>query len=255
MHMGKGKRPEPAGFVPKQDGTDCRRPTGCPFRALRLNFAGMGDRNHSWPRLARCAALLSAAAGLTAAAPPVTFAPAGQRFASAAEEYRQLWEAEGQRIAAVMEAVTGLTFPDDPIEAIVSETPPMTAYDGRSMRLKGSYSADYRLATLIHEMGHRLALTLPRRGGLDDHRLLYLFLYDVWTDLYGRDYADHMVRIERRIPGGYDYDAAWAWALAMTREERQARLRALLPRLGYAPFEVAVEPSAAERSSSVIGMR
>ena len=35
-----------------------------------------------------------------------------------------------------------------------------------------------------------------------------------------------MVAIERRIPGRYDYDAAWTWALAMTREE-QARLRAL----------------------------
>jgi hypothetical protein len=186
----------------------------------------------------RCAAALLAAVSLGGAAPPVTFAPAGPRFASAAAEYRQLWDAEGPRIAATMEALTGLTFPEDPIEAIVSETPPMTAFDGRSIRLKGSYSADYRLATLIHEMGHRLALTLPRRGDLDDHRLLYLFLYDVWSDLYGRDYADHMVRIERRIPGGYDYDAAWAWALAMTREERQARLRALMPRLEYATVDL-----------------
>jgi hypothetical protein len=76
-------------------------------------------------------------------------------------------------------------------------------------------------------LGHRLSFLLPRTAELDDHRLLYLFLYDVWTDLYGRDFADRMVSIERRIPGGYDYDAAWTWALAMTRAERQARLRAL----------------------------
>ncbi|MDQ4086961.1 MAG: hypothetical protein M3177_02940 [Pseudomonadota bacterium] len=182
-------------------------------------------------RRAPIALMLSAL--LSAAAPPVQFAPAGPRFEAAAEEYRELWASEGERIVAALEKATGFAFPADPIEAIVSETPPMTAYDGRSMRLKGSYSADYRLASLIHEMGHRLALTLPRGHSLDDHRLLYLFLYDVWNDLYGREYADHMVRIERRIPGGYDYDAAWTWALAMTREERQARLRGLMPRLEY----------------------
>ncbi len=114
----------------------------------------------------------------------------------------------------------------------------MTSYDGRSIRLKASYSEPYRRATLVHEMGHRLALTLPRSIDLDDHRLLYLFLYDVWTELYGKAFADRMVRIERRIPGGYDYDAAWSWALAMTREERQARLRALRTRLDYQRVEL-----------------
>ena len=103
----------------------------------------------------------------------------------------------------------------------------MTAYDGRTIRLRAGYSPAYKKATLVHELGHRLVLPLPRTAGLDDHRLLYLFLYDVWTDLYGRAFADRMVAIERRIPGRYDYDAAWTWALAMTREERQARLRAL----------------------------
>jgi len=36
-----------------------------------------------------------------------------------------------------------------------------------------------------------------------------------------------MVVIERRIPARYDYGAAWTWALAITRAERQARLDAL----------------------------
>lgn len=163
----------------------------------------------------------------------MAFAPAGPRFEPAAEEYRQMWESEGERIVAALEAATGVAFPPAPVEVIVSETPPMTSYDGRSIRLKANYSEPYRLATLVHEMGHRLALTLPRSADLDDHRLLYLFLYDVWTDLYGTAFADRMVRIERRIPGGYDYDAAWSWALAMTREERQARLRGLRTRLQY----------------------
>lgn len=172
-------------------------------------------------------AIVAGWALLCAAAPPVEFVPRTPDFASAAAEYRALWAAESERIAAALEAAAGIAFADAPIEAIVTDGPPMTAYDGRSMRLRADYSPAYKKATLVHEMGHLLALRLPRTAELDDHRLLYLFLYDVWTDLYGRAFADRMVSIERRIPGRYDYDAAWRWALAMSREERQERLRAL----------------------------
>lgn len=164
---------------------------------------------------------------LGAAAPPIAFVPQNSRFAAAAGDYRAIWEAEGPRIVAALEAASGLSFRAVPVEAIVGNAPPMAAYDGRSMRLRAGYSPDYKKATLVHELGHLLSFALPRTAGLDDHRLLYLFLYDAWTDLYGRAFADRMVAIERRIPGRYDYDAAWTWALAMTREERQARLRAL----------------------------
>jgi hypothetical protein len=162
---------------------------------------------------------------LLASAPLVSFTPVSPNYAPAAGEYRRLWQSEGPRIVAAMEAETGLRFPDSPIDVIVSEGRPMTSYDGRTIRLRASYSPAYKKATLVHELGHRLALTLPDRGGLDDHRLLYLFLYDVWTDLYGRPFADRMVSIERRI--GPSYEAAWDWALAMTREERRARLAQL----------------------------
>lgn len=164
---------------------------------------------------------------LCAAAPSVTFTPGAPRFSAETAAYREIWVSDGARIAAALEAATGLSFPAVPIEAIVAAGPPMTAYDGRTMRLRAGYSPAYKTATLVHELGHRLSFLLPRTADLDDHRLLYLFLYDVWTDLYGQAFADRMVAIERRIPGRYDYDAAWTWALAMTREERQARIRAL----------------------------
>ncbi len=170
---------------------------------------------------------LAPAAGLLlcAAAPPVRFVPVGPQYASASDEYRRVWEADGPRIAAALERAAGLAFPPGRIDAIVSEGRPMAAYDGRTVRLRASYSPAYKKATLVHELGHRLALGLPRAAGLDDHRLLYLFLYDAWTDLYGEAFADRMARIERRI--GPAYESAWDWALAMTREQRQARLAAL----------------------------
>jgi hypothetical protein len=171
--------------------------------------------------------LVPLAAVLTAAAPPVSIAPARPDFAGAAHEYRSIWAAEGARIVVALEKASGLEFPAAPIDVVVSEGRPMTAFDGRSMRLRASYSPDYKKATLVHEMGHRLAFTLPRQAELDDHRLLYLFLYDAWEALYGDAFAERMVAIERRIPGGYDYDGAWSWALSLSREERQARLRQL----------------------------
>lgn len=175
----------------------------------------------------KVAILLAMASLLTAAAPPIAFTALEPRYASDMSEYRRIWEREGERMITALEGASGLQFPAAPIDALVSDGPPMMSYDGRTMRLRARYTTDYKSSTLMHELGHRLSYLLPRQGGLDDHRLLYLFLYDAWTDLYGRDFADRMVSIERRIPGGYDYDAAWTWALSMTREERRARLAAL----------------------------
>ena len=171
-----------------------------------------------------------AAALLAAASPRIAFTPAQPAFAAGAAEYRTIWESDGARIVAALEAASGLQFPGGAIDALVVRGRPMMSYDGRSMRLRADYSPDYKKATLVHELGHKLAFMLPR-GELDDHRLLYLFLYDAWTDLYGRDFADRMAAIERRIPGAYDYDAAWTWALGQTRAQRQARLRALRARI------------------------
>lgn len=172
-------------------------------------------------------ALFAAAFLLPGAAPPLRIVAAAPEFEPAAEDYRLIWAEEGERIAAALERTSGLSFPAGEIEALISQAPPMMAYDGRSMRLRAGYSPAYKRATLVHELGHRLAFLLPRAPGLDDHRLLYLFLYDAWTELYGEDFATRMSSIEMSIPGPYDYDAAWRWALAMSREERQALLARL----------------------------
>lgn len=171
--------------------------------------------------------LLTGLLSVGAAPPPLTFTILEPEFASAAGEYRQIWDEEGARIVAAMEQVTGVEFPGSAIEVIVHRGPPMTSYDGRTIRMRAGYSLLYKRAAFVHELGHRLSFLLPRTAELDDHRVLDLFLYDVWTDLYGQAFADRMVTIERRIGGRYDYDAAWTWALAMSREQRQERLRAL----------------------------
>jgi hypothetical protein len=198
--------------------------------AHRLASAGSGERPQSLrmhihvSRLARAAIAWTL---LCAVAPPVAFAPESPRFARAAEAYRALWAAEGDRMAAALEAETGLAFPAAPIHVVVYEGPSWAGLGGRPMRLRASYSQDEKRAALVHELGHRLIIGLPRDPAMDEHRTLFLFLYDAWTALYGQAFADRMVRIERRRRGIYDYDAAWTWALAMSRNERRARLRVL----------------------------
>lgn len=179
------------------------------------------------PTIALCGSLV-------AAAPPMKFTPIRPDFAPSALVYRQRWQDEGARIAAALERIAGISFPAQPIEVLIRDGAPMTSLDGRTIRLRAGYPINVWRATMTHELGHRLAITLGRRAGIDDHRALYLFYYDAMIELYGQEFADHVVGFERRIPGPYDYDAAWTWALSMTRAERQALLASLRPpQLGY----------------------
>lgn len=173
---------------------------------------------------------------LTAAAPPLEFTPIRPDFEPSAALYRERWEEEGERIAAALERAAGVSFPALPIEVLVRDGAPMTSLDGRTIRLRAGYPINVWRATMTHELGHRLAIVLGRRAGIDDHRALYLFYYDAMVELYGQEFADRVVSMERGIPGPYDYDAAWTWALGMTRAERQAMLASLRPaRLTYGP--------------------
>ena len=68
-------------------------------------------------------------------------------------------------------------------------------------RLRGSYPEATKRATLIHELGHRLQNDLFTREE-DDHPALFLWLYDVWTALYGPEFARQQVEVESARTGG-----------------------------------------------------
>jgi uncharacterized protein len=161
----------------------------------------------------------------------VTFAPQDKspRFDAATDEYRSIWSAEGGRIIAAMEQVTKLTFPEKHVKAEIYEGTSFSGRGGEPMRLRASYSASVKKGTLVHELGHRMNAQLKTRPvDVDEHRLLFLYLYDLWESLYGKEFADSEVAWERTLKGRYDYDAAWTWALAMTRDQRVARFGEVL---------------------------
>jgi hypothetical protein len=154
----------------------------------------------------------------------MTFTPQDQTFAAAAEAYRQLWVDEGSRIIEGMEQQSGLTFPENHVTAVVFEGVSQSGSGNVPMRLRASYPPDVKKSALVHELGHRLIAQLTTRpADLDEHRVLFLFLYDLWERLWGRDFADQQVTIESGRTGLYDYASAWRWALSLGKEQRALR--------------------------------
>lgn len=159
----------------------------------------------------------------------VRFVAQNDSFTAAVREYEQLWQQEGARIIEMMEGVSGLTFvtaeyADTLITANVLEASSFSGFRASPMRMRASYSPDTKRATLVHELGHRLQANLFRREE-ESHPPLFLWIYDVWVALWGPRFADEQVIVERRRGG--PYPAAWDSALALTREQRAARWRAI----------------------------
>jgi hypothetical protein len=159
----------------------------------------------------------------------IRVAPEAERFEEAAREYQALWEAEGDRMIEALESVAELNFPESAIEAVVYEGISRSGSAGSPMRMRASDPAGAKKATLIHELGHRHLAQLTRRPPeLDEHRVLFLLLYDVWERLYGKGFAAEQVEVEKRRQGVYDDKAAWEWALSQSREERAKRFQEVI---------------------------
>jgi hypothetical protein len=178
-------------------------------------------------------AALTGGFGPVFAQPPrvsIAFVPETPADSGAAAEYRGIWDTNHLRVVATMERISGLRFvtpawADTVITARILEAPANSGYRARPMRLRSSYSTATKLATLVHELGHRLQTDLFT-GDEEEHEYLFLWLYDVWVALEGRAWADEQVGIERRR--GDRYVQAWDQALALTAAQRAERWRAFV---------------------------
>jgi len=158
----------------------------------------------------------------------IRFSPVSWGSEEAAREYQAVWDAEGDRIVDAMEGVSGLKFVETRIEAIVYEGISRSGSQNSPMMMRASYPAATKKATLIHELGHRFISQLKRRPrDLDEHRVLFLVLYDIWLKLYGKGFADEQVDVEQARRGVYDYRAAWEWALSLNEGQRAARFKGI----------------------------
>jgi hypothetical protein len=156
----------------------------------------------------------------------VTFSPEEKTpaFTAAVDEYRAIWSAEGSRIIEGMEKISTLKFPEKSVKVQIHEGPSFSGRGGAPMKLRASYQPDEKKGTLVHELGHRMNAQLKiRPQDLDEHRVLFLYLYDLYVDLYGKEFADKEVAFGKTLKGLYDYEGAWNWAMTMSREERLAK--------------------------------
>lgn len=156
----------------------------------------------------------------------ITFSPKEQKeeFIQATKEYQEIWDQEGVKIVKALAKWSGLDWKEDKINA--------TVYEGISyshpLTLRASYPNDIKLATLIHELGHRILSSNHIKIEDDSHKILFLFLYEVWADLYGEEFADKMVTVESNRKGIHDYEGMWNEALNKTQEERSFKLKSYL---------------------------
>lgn len=143
-------------------------------------------------------------------------------FMKAAEEYQKIWAEYGENIINAFNKITTLSFVEDRIAVVVYEEMSMSGrFKGDVMKLRASYDFDEKKGTLVHELGHRLiGPLLNRKDDVDEHQTLFLFLYDVWIELWGKEFADKMVEAESKRKGHYDYENAWKWALLIPLEKR-----------------------------------
>jgi len=146
------------------------------------------------------------------------------------ERYETIWKKEGKRIVEKIEEASGLKFKESYINAVVF----VAKLPSRScpLSLRANIIDERKLAVLIHELCHRI-LTANEIGLLKNqfqseqektyevHRVLNLVLYDVWSDLYGEDFAKRNVEAEIGLKTSQIYKKAWKWALSMSREKRK----------------------------------
>jgi hypothetical protein len=179
------------------------------------------------------AAAFALTIGLSAQKPRVDlrFSPQSDTFAAASKEYQAIWAAEGDKMISAIERVSGLKFRENRVQVTVFEGVSRSGGPGSPMMMRASYPADTKKATLVHELGHRhLSQVKVRPLDVDDHKLLFLVLFDIWVDLYGEQFANEQANVEKQRRGIYDYEAAWNWALALDKDGRAARFQEILKR-------------------------
>lgn len=166
------------------------------------------------------------------AQPTVDFIPANAALHYAARAYRSIWEEDGERIVAALEARTCLQFPESSVTATVADAVSHSGGPDHPMRLRASYMPDTKQSTLVHELGHRhLWQLVERLDGIDGHMTLYLVLDRVWADVWGEDFAARQIRTE--VNWGTDYAAAWDWARSLDPQERTRLWNRLLAMNGF----------------------
>lgn len=149
-------------------------------------------------------------------------------------EYEDLWKSDGVRIVDAWESLSGYTFKETFINAVIC---PSQRAQSHPLSFKAEYTAEEKKLYVTHELGHRilrthLKLAFTKRSielnSLENHKVFDLLLYDVFELVYGKAFTDYAVVYEREQVGGV-YKEAWDFALSFkTKEERQQKFKEMM---------------------------
>jgi hypothetical protein len=117
------------------------------------------------------------------------------RFIEAAEEYTNIWKEDSVKITDAIERISGFKFRAEIYNAIILDNKPSGSYP---LTLLSSYTHEQKKSTLIHELTHKVLPRNPqmKESEIENHKILNLTLHDIWTDLYGKEFADSSVKRE-----------------------------------------------------------
>jgi len=155
-------------------------------------------------------------------------------FSDALKEYEAIWKVDSIKIVSALEEITKYDFKETFVNAIVSGNKESRSHP---LSLYAKLQFEVKKMTLIHELGHRILLP-PRRlqfmdkkqypTSLENHKVLFLVLYDVYENIYGKEFADSAVKRDSEQLQGL-YKEAWDFALSFkTKEERQAKFKEMM---------------------------
>jgi hypothetical protein len=147
-----------------------------------------------------------------------------KEYIKAAKEYQLIWKNDGKTIIELIEKYSGMDFKTKIINAVtfsdVSFSVPMT--------LESNLAYDQKRGTLVHELIHRLLVDydfwFQDNENITEtiHKIIDLILFDIWTDLFGKDKAKENMNHEISY-GCLDYKNTWEWALSFSREDRKTK--------------------------------
>ncbi len=152
-------------------------------------------------------------------------------LSGAIAEYQGIWESDGCRIMAALRKFSGLEFEEDFINVLVCN---QRKSQSHPLLLGADLDLDGKRCTLMHELGHRIMYKKRNLNHVHDvkdsfetHVHLNLFLYDAWAEVYGKEFADKSVAMEKRIVPVDDrvYGPAWDKVLPMSLSDRQSEIR------------------------------
>jgi len=159
-----------------------------------------------------------------------------EEYVSAAKEYSEIWKKDGIKIFNAIENFSGLKFKTKLINAVTFEGPSYSL----PLRLRSSYPESHKKATLIHELCHRILVDNyfyifdNKNLSEDIHKIIYLFLYDIWVDLLGKKIANESKDVEIGY-GDTTYKNAWGWALSFDKEARKLKFKEMVEKYSNHP--------------------